>query len=117
MFSTSGVNLRKRHNLKRCRSNQVCKEYYYCRRYVAISVQEWLAGLLWKFIHWLTCFINLLTVPVTVTTSEWSFVKLKLIKTFYRSTITIKRLTNLALVTGRVTAISNNLYKQSNVAL
>jgi len=27
MFSTSGVNLRKRHNLKRCRSNQVCKEY------------------------------------------------------------------------------------------
>ena len=40
----------------------------------------------------------LLTVPVSVATAERSFSKLKLIKTFHRSTMTDERLSNLAMI-------------------
>lgn len=39
-----------------------------------------------------------LTVPVTVYKAEWSFSKLKLIKTYLRSTFAQERLTKLALL-------------------
>lgn len=50
-----------------------------------------------------------LTLPVTVASSERSFSKLKLIKTYLRSTMTQDRLTNLAILT-----IENDITKNLN---
>ena len=58
-----------------------------------------------KFLKRLDCFPNatiayriLLTIPVTVASAERSFSKLKLLKSYLRSTMTQERLSGLALI-------------------
>ena len=50
----------------------------------------------------------MLTVPITVASGERSFSKLKLIKTYLRSTMTEERLSNLAIISIE-NGISSNL--------
>ena len=58
-----------------------------------------------KFVKRMGCFPNalvaykiLLTIPVTVASAEWSFSKLKLLKTYMRSTMKQERLNGLATI-------------------
>ncbi|VAH99507.1 unnamed protein product [Triticum turgidum subsp. durum] len=64
-----------------------------------------------NFLKRLNCFPNatiayriLLTIPVTVASAERSFSKLKLLKSYLRSTMTQERLSELALI-----AIENDI--------
>ncbi|CAN0915984.1 Zinc finger MYM-type protein 1 [Linum grandiflorum] len=70
-----------------------------------------------NFLKNIDCFPNaiivyriLLTIPVTVATAERSFSKLKLLKTYLRSTMTQERLNGLAMV-----AIENNILENIKI--
>ncbi|KAL8159064.1 hypothetical protein V2J09_000601 [Rumex salicifolius] len=70
-----------------------------------------------NFLKRVDCFPNativyriLLTIPVTVATAERSFSKLKLLKSYLRSTMTQERLNGLAMV-----AIENDLLEKTNI--
>ena len=70
-----------------------------------------------NFLKNMDCFPNaiiiyriLLTIPVTVATAERSFSKLKLLKSYLRSTMTQERLNGLAMV-----AIENNLLEDIKI--
>jgi hypothetical protein len=49
----------------------------------------------------------MLTIPVTVASSERSFIKVKLIKTYIRSTMTQERLSSLAILSIENSAAQN----------
>jgi hypothetical protein len=58
-----------------------------------------------KFVKRMCCFPNayiayriLLTIPVTVASAEWSFAKLKLLRSYMRTTMTQERLNGLAII-------------------
>jgi hypothetical protein len=53
---------------------------------------------LFLFFGWEYCALNLLTIPVTVASAERSFSKLKLIKTYLRTTMSQERLNGLAMI-------------------
>ena len=58
-----------------------------------------------NFLKWYDCFSNasivyrvLLTIPVTIASAEWSFSKLKLLKSYLRTTMTQKILNDLVTI-------------------
>jgi hypothetical protein len=69
-----------------------------------------------KFLKWRECFPNanityriLLTIPVTVASAERSFSKLKLLKSYLRSTMKRERLNDLAMI-----ALESDLLEKIN---
>lgn len=72
-----------------------------------------------NFLKRLNCFPNatiayriLLTIPVTVASAERSFSKLKLLKSYLRSTMTQERLSGLALIAIENDILENVSYEE-----
>ncbi|KAM3198109.1 hypothetical protein ACQJBY_073300 [Aegilops geniculata] len=71
-----------------------------------------------KFLKRLDCFPNatiayrtLLTIPVTVASAERSFSKLKLLKSYLRSTMTQERLSGLATIAIEIDILEGGAYE------
>lgn len=72
-----------------------------------------------KFLNHVDCFPNtsiayriLLTIPVTVASAERSFSKLKILKSYLRSTMTQEWLNGLALITIERNFLDKTIYEE-----